>query len=195
MIKIKSLAQLGLLALALGLGGCASPLLLAGGAAGGAAVAHDERTVGSQIDDTSIEFKAGSELGQDPQLKGHSHINVTSYNGIVLLTGEVDTPALRARATAISAKIERVRRVQNELVVAPPSSLGQRTDDTWITTKVKSRLLSADNVDGTRIKVITERKVVYLMGIVSRKMGDLAANAAATISGVQRVVKVFEYTD
>ena len=160
-------------------------------------IAHDRRTTGTFIEDQAIELKAYDALGEAGDLKKQSHINVTSYNLIVLLTGETPTESYRYQAQDIVSRIERVRRVHNELSVAAPSSLMSRSSDTVITTKVKTSLFGVDleGFDPTRVKVVTERGNVYLMGLVSRAEGDAAADRARHIGGVQRVVKLFEYID
>lgn len=158
-------------------------------------IARDRRTTGSYIDDGLIEAKAKFELLSNEQLKGTTHFNVTSMNGVVLLTGEAPQAEQRTLAVDIVQDIAQVRQVVNEVRLAGKSNLGSRSNDAWITSKVKVKLFDADNLDATRIKVITESGIVYLMGLVSRIEGDSAAQAARTITGVERVVKVFEYID
>lgn len=173
--------------------GCA-PLVVAG--AGTAAVAaHDRRSVGAFIDDGAIELKARNVIDADEAMKRDTHINATSVNGIVLLSGEAASGELRDRVLTKVREIGSVRRIVNEIRIAPPSSLGSRTQDTWITTKVKAKLIGTENLDSTRIKVVTENDAVYLMGIVTRKEGKLATDSATTVGGVTRVVKLFEYLD
>ena len=189
----RCVAVLGLaLALPVLVTGCV-PVLVAG-AAGGALVATDRRSAGAQLDDQTIELKdsqyANSRWGD------RAHASVTSYNGVVLLSGEVPTQTDKAALESFARSTDRVRSVQNELVVAPPSELGSRTNDSYITSVVKTRFLeAADRVSPTHIKVVTDRGVVYLMGIVRRPEADAAARSAASTSNVQRVVKVFEYID
>ena len=158
-------------------------------------IVRDRRTTGSYIDDGLIEAKAKFELLSNPQLKGTTHFNVTSLNGVVLLSGEAPQPEQRTLAVNITQDIPQVRQVVNEVKIAGKSNLGARSNDAWLTSKVKVKLFDADNLDATRIKVVTESGIVYLMGLVSRIEGDSAAQAARTITGVQRVVKVFEYID
>ena len=158
-------------------------------------IVRDRRTTGSYIDDGLIEAKSKFELLSNPQLKGTTHFNVTSMNGVVLLSGEAPQAQQRTLAVDIVQDIPQVRQVVNEVRVAGKSNLGSRSNDAWLTSKVKVKLFDADNLDATRIKVITESGIVYLLGLVSRIEGDSAAQAARTITGVQRVVKVFEYID
>lgn len=173
--------------------GCAAAVV--GGAATGMSVAHDRRSAGTVVDDESIELKINNAIGASQRLNDHSHINVTSYNYSVLLTGEVGTPALRGEAERIAAATPKVKRVINHLIVGPNSTLGARTKDTWITTKVKSSLFEVkiEGFDPTRIKVVTEAGTVYLMGLVTRKEGSAAINQARRVSDVHKVVALFEY--
>jgi osmotically-inducible protein OsmY len=177
----------------------ASSLLLQGcvplvvGAAAGATVmvATDRRTTGTQVDDEFIEDKASYAIRE--RFKGDFHVNVTSYNGIALITGEVPAEAARADVGQVVLSTPKVRAIQNELVVGPVTDLNARSNDSLITSKVKTRFVEANKFQINHVKVVTERGTVYLMGIVRRDEGDAAANIAATTSGVQRVVKVFEY--
>jgi osmotically-inducible protein OsmY len=167
------------------------PLLVGGAVAGGAAVATDRRTTGTQLDDEVIEDK--NALAINERFKGDFHVNVTSYNGIVLLTGEVPANAAKADIEQMVRATPKVRAVQNELVVGPVTDLASRSNDTLITSKVKARFVEAAKFQINHVKVVTEHGVVYLMGVVRRDEGDAAAELARTTSGVQRVVKVFEY--
>lgn len=171
------------------LNGCI-PLAITGVAAT-AQIATDRRTTGAQLDDELIEDKAIATIAD--RLKSDMHVNVTSYNGIALLTGEVATETSKNEVAQIVRSMPKVRTVQNELVVGPTSSLSARTNDTLITSKVKARFVEANKFQINHVKVVTERGVVYLMGIVRRDEGDAAAQTARTTSGVERVVKVFEY--
>jgi len=183
-------ATLSLAAGATLLNGCI-PLVI-GGAVVTAQVATDRRTTGAQLDDEFIEDKAIAQIAD--RLKSDIHVNVTSYNGIALLTGEAPTEATKNEVAQVVRSMPKVRIVQNELVVGPTSSFSARTNDTVTTSKVKSRFVEAYNkFQINHVKVVTERNVVYLMGIVKRDEGDAAAEIARTTSGVERVVKVFEY--
>jgi len=180
------------LALATPLSGCLP--LVAAGAASVALVATDRRSAGAQLDDAAIEGRISGEAGS--RFGDKAHVSVTSYNGIVLLTGEVPDEAARDAMATLARSTDRVRGVQNELQVAPPSGLTERTNDTYLTSVVKTRFLEAnDKFSATHVKVVTDRKVVYLMGIVQRAEADAAAAIAASTKGVARVVKVFEYLD
>ena len=169
--------------------------VIVGGAAAGAGAAHDRRTFGSMIDDENIELKTSAKIGLDAGLKNLVHVNVTSMNGIVLLTGEAATPEARDQILTHVRSVNGVRRITNELRIAEPSSFGNRSRDALITSAVKSRFLVTKNLDPTRVKVVTEANVVYLLGLVTQAEGELAADRATTIEGVERIVKVFEYID
>jgi len=173
--------------------GCAAAVVT--GTAAGVAVAHDRRTFGAMVDDQTIEMKAGAAIIGNAGLRQQSHINITSVNGIVLLTGEATTIEIRDQVLQTVREINGVRRITNELRITEPSSIGSRSKDSLITSAVKSRFLVTRQLDPTRFKVVTENSTVYLMGIVTRDEGDTAAERAATIDGVERVVKIFEYLD
>jgi len=167
------------------------PVVVAGAAGGAALVATDRRTAGAQVDDEGIELKIATQVNN---LYGdRAHVNATSFNGIVLLTGEVPDQGAWSSVGAFAKAQEKVRSVQNELVVAPPTTLSQRSNDSYITSKVKARFVEANKFPPNAVKVVTERSVVYLMGIVSKPEGEAAGEIAATTEGVAKVVKVFEY--
>ncbi len=174
--------------------GCA-PLVAGGAVATSVIVAKDPRTAGTIIDDKGIQMKAGNDLYEDEMLGDQVHINVASYNGVVLLTGETPTAEMRARAEQIVSEVDKVRRVHNEITVAAPSSGLTRSSDTLITTKVKTRMVAEKEFDSGRIKVVTENGTVYLMGLVTRQQAAVATEISRSVSGVQRVVRLFEYTD
>jgi osmotically-inducible protein OsmY len=171
------------------LAACA-PLVVAG-VAGTALVVADRRTTGAQVDDEGIELKIGNNIGTG--YGDRVHVNVTSYNGIVLLSGEVPTQDLVGTIGEIARTTAKVKRVDNEITVGPAAGFSSRSNDSYITSKVKSRFVEANKFAANHVKVVTERQVVYLMGIVRRDEGDAAGQIAATTSGVVRVVKLFEY--
>ena len=168
--------------------GCIA-LLGAGAVAGGLSL-NDRRTGGTQIEDQSIELKSGGRLRDAIGDKGH--INVTSYNRIVLLSGEVPSDADKAAAEKAVRDIEGVNNVVNELEVGPNSTISTRSSDTVITTRVKSALIDAKDVQASAIKVITERGNVYLMGRVTEREAARAADIARAQPSVLKVVRVFE---
>ena len=151
-----------------------------------------ERTMAQQLADESIETKAVVNIHAANEAFDNAHLVVVSYNGYVLLAGQVTNEQLKAQATEVVRKIRGVRRIYNELEIASPSSAMTRSSDTWITTKVKTWLLGRSDTEGTRVKVVTEDGVVYLMGLVTREEAERISAVAADISGVQRVVRLFE---
>ena len=171
--------------------------LVVGGAAVGVGMAHDRRTTGTVVDDQTIEIKLYNTLNQ--QLPPGNHVNTTSYNGTVLLSGEVVSETIRQQAEQIARNLgePQVREVYNELAVGPPSSLSVQSNDALITTKVKTALfqISIPDFDPTRVKVVTDGGVVYLLGLVKRQEADAAADSASQVSGVRQVVTLFEYID
>jgi len=182
-----SLAALALASLT-ALSGCA-PLIVGGAMVGGVLVATDRRTTGTQIEDESIELKASRRIDQLATL---GHVNVTSYNRKVLLTGEVPAEPERLRVEQAVRQIENVQAIVNELAVAGNSSMTARSNDTLLSTKVKASLVDAKDLQAQAVKVVTERGVVYLMGRVTEREATRASNLARTVSGVQKVVQVFE---
>lgn len=178
---------------AVALPACA-PLVIGGIAVGTAFVTTDRRSTGAQVDDTSIELRISNELGT--AFKSGSkevHISVNAFERKVLLTGEVPSEQAKAQAGEIAARSLNVRTVVNELTVAPPSTLGQRTNDTTIGTKVRAQFVNTKEIPFNSVSIVTERGVVYLMGFVTEKEGEIAAYVASRVTGVQQVVKVFDY--
>jgi osmotically-inducible protein OsmY len=175
-------------ALAGSLSACA-PLVL-GGAAVGAVVVYDRRTSGAQVEDETIELRGASALRQ--ALGERAHFNITSYNRQVLLTGEVPNEQAKQTAEQVVSKVENVTGIVNELAVMPNTSLAQRSNDTLITGKVKASLVDDRSLYVGAFKVVTERGVVYLMGRVTQREADRATQIARNISGVQRVVRIFD---
>ena len=166
--------------------------VIATGMSAGALMAADRRTTGIYVEDEAIELKTNSRI--DDKFKD-MHFDVTSYNRHVLLVGEAPSEQAKQEITAIANSVENVRSVTNEMQVAGSNSFTARANDALITSKVKSRFVSqADNrFAPNHVKVVTENGVVYLMGIVTEAEADAAVEIARSTSGVQRVVKVFEY--
>lgn len=164
-----------------------APLVL-GGAAVGGFMAADRRTSGTQVEDKGIEFKTANSIRRALGEKGH--VTVSAYNRVVLLTGEVPTDADKLTAEHVAARTENVRSVVNELGVMGNSSVGSRSNDLLIETKVKATLVDARDVMSSAVKLVVERGEVYLMGIVTEREANRIAELTSTVSGVQRVVKV-----
>ncbi|HSW53118.1 MAG TPA: BON domain-containing protein [Sulfuricaulis sp.] len=173
--------------------GCA-PVIVAGGATA-AVAATDRRSVGTQLDDQNIELTARRRANHDDRLARGVHVNFTCFNGTLLLTGEAATAEQRDIVVSLVDRLQGVKRVVNEIVIAEPTTLGSRSNDSWITGQVKTKLLADQKIPGRQVKVVTENGAVYLMGLVTQKQGELAAETARAVRGIQRVVKLFEYTD
>jgi osmotically-inducible protein OsmY len=151
-----------------------------------------ERTFAQQMADESIETKAMVNINAADEAYDQAHLSIVSYNGFLLLAGQVPSEALKALATNVARDLEAVRRIYNELEVGPATSAGTRTNDTWITTQVKSKLLASSDTPGRRVKVVTENAVVYLMGLLTAEEADRSALEAAEVKSVARVVQLFE---
>jgi osmotically-inducible protein OsmY len=168
-----------------------APIVVGVVAAGTAMVVTDRRTTGSQVDDQTIQLRVANELGA--AFKNQPvHINVNSFDRKVLLTGEVPDEAARTRAGAIATATQNVRMVVNELAVAPPSSLSDRTSDTTLSGKVRAAFINTREIAFNSVEIVTERRIVYLLGLVTEEEGKIAALVASKVSGVQQVVKVFD---
>ncbi|MBD2783924.1 divisome-associated lipoprotein YraP [Xenorhabdus sp. DI] len=180
---------------------CFSVMLLQGciGAAvvGSAAIAtkagSDPRTVGQQVDDTTLEARVSNAISKDAQIKAQARVVVTVYQGKILLTGQSPNMALAERAKQIAAKIEGTDVVYNEIRQGNPVTLATASADTWLTTKVRSKILASDAVKSSSIKVVTENGEVFLFGIVTQQEGAAAAKIASETSGVKRVTTAFTY--
>lgn len=183
-----SLLVLGVVLAGAGLTACA-PLLVGGAVVTGISAA-DRRTTGSQIEDERIETRGAARLRE--HLGERVHINITSYNRLVLLTGEVPSEQDKQLAEQVISRVENVRSITNELVVLGHSTLTQRSSDALVTGRVKANLIDAKDLNSSAFKVVTERGVVYLLGRVTAREADRATDIARRTSGVQKVVRLFE---
>lgn len=168
-----------------------APIVVGVVAAGTALVVTDRRTTGSQLDDQTIQLRVANELGaafKDQPV----HINVNSFDRKVLLTGEVPDEAARTRAGAIATASQNVRMVVNELAMAPPSSISDRTADTALSGQVRAAFINTREIAFNSVEIVTERRIVYLLGLVTEEEGKIAALVASKVSGVRQVVKVFD---
>jgi osmotically-inducible protein OsmY len=185
----KAILGTALLASLMSLSGCFP--LIAGGVAMGAVATADRRTLGAQTEDKSITVKAEVRLGK---LGGDlAHINIASFNRKVLLTGEVPDQATKATAEREARAIEGVQTVYNELEIGAPATYSARSSDALVTTRVKASLVEMNTISAASFKVVTENGTVYLMGRVTQREGDVATDVTKSVTGVQRVVKLFEY--
>lgn len=154
-----------------------------------------ERTLGAWVDDQTIETTVSHNLNKSHPDLDRAHIDVHSFNGVVLLTGEVPTAEARTMASEQAQAVSNVRIVHNELTIRGNSSLLSRANDSYLHKRIKLRLYGEDALDGINIDVIVEDDVAYLMGLVTREQGEIAAHSTSLTRGVRQVVKVFEYTD
>jgi osmotically-inducible protein OsmY len=182
-----------LLATALGVAGCTTVTGLTH--QGTIDENYGKRTIGTQIEDQNIETKISHNLRRTDARLGDARINVDAYNGVVLLTGQVPSQELKEKAGEIAREVRNVREVHNELSVAANLPASQRLADSWLNTRIRTSLAANEHIDSGRIRVVTENASVYLMGIVSRAEGDRIVDAVSNVGGMQRIVKVFDYTD
>lgn len=192
-----TLSPLKKLAILLGatifLQGCVAAVI--GGGAIAAKVATDPRTTGTQIDDETLEFKVENAVEKDAQIKAEGRVNAVSYNGRVLLIGQVPNSDVKDTATALAKGVKGVNEVYNELTVSSKISFAQISKDSWLTTQVKSKMFVDGRVKATDVKVISENGEVFLLGNVTQSQANVAADIASKISGVKKVIKVFKYLD
>lgn len=171
--------------------GCAAVVVGAG--VGAAAVAHDRRTVGTQLDDKTLAARINSALSENANIDQHTHINAHVFNGITLLVGQSPNDDLKRQAQKITEAVPHVGKLHNQIRIGTPTATSTRSHDVWLATKVRSKLLTDKSVDGLHIKVIVEDSEVFLMGLVSRQESNTAVEVTRNIDGVARVVKAFEY--
>ena len=192
-----TLSPLKKLAILLGatifLQGCVAAVI--GGGAVAAKVATDPRTTGTQIDDETLEFKVENAVEKDAQIKAEGRVNAVSYNGRVLLIGQVPNSDVKDTATALAKGVKGVNEVYNELTVSSKISFAQISKDSWLTTQVKSKMFVDGRVKATDVKVISENGEVFLLGNVTQSQANAAADIASKSSGVKKVIKVFKYLD
>jgi osmotically-inducible protein OsmY len=165
--------------------------VVVGGAAATGAMAADRRTSGIYVEDENIELKAVKKM--ETNLGEDAHVNVTSYNRNVLLTGEVPVAESKSKAENLVKEIPNTRSITNEITVGPKSSIGSRSNDSYITSKIKTKFVTESKFPANYVKVVTENGVVYLLGIVTKAEADAAVEIARNTDGVTKVVKVFEY--
>ena len=190
-MKLIDRQLLGALSLTIAaLSGCA-PLVIGAVAAGTAIVATDRRSTGTQLDDKTIQVRVANELKD--ALRGNDiHINVNSFERRVLLTGEVNSEEVKARAGIVASGSKEVRIVNNELVVAKPSTFSERTEDNTLGARVRAAFVNTREIAFNSIDIVTDRRTIYLMGAVTQKEADVAAHVASRVPGVKQVVKLFD---
>ena len=186
--KLLPLSLAGLLLLQ----GCVG-VLLAGGATTGVVVAKDRRTVTAQVDDQKIELNARHDLSERTDISRISHISINSNNGIVLLVGQTPHQKYSDEVRAMVERQEGVRKIYNEIKIEEPIGYDISSNDSWITSKVRTMLIAEKHFDSSHVKVVTEDSQVFLMGLVTHDEGELAVEIARNVSGVEKVIRVFEY--
>ncbi|CAI0701766.1 Osmotically-inducible protein Y precursor [Serratia entomophila] len=189
-MKLK--ATFAVLFSALLLQGCIAGVVV-GSAAVATKTATDPRSVGTQVDDGTLEARVENAMSKDQQLKKDARVVATAYQGKVLLTGQSPNADLTSRAKQIAMGVEGTTEVYNEIRQGTPVSLGTASSDTWITTKVRSQLLTSDTVKSSNVKVTTENGEVFLLGLVTQQEGQSAAQIASQVSGVKHVTTAFTY--
>ncbi|MEI6858473.1 MAG: BON domain-containing protein [Shewanella sp.] len=173
--------------------GCAGAVML--GAVGGAMMVNDERSFQTQLDDTNADFQISSELSKLEDVKNQANITAVVMNGNTLMIGQAPNSMLRDKAIRAVQDLKLGGKIYNQIRIGNPTSFTTRSNDTWITTKIKSRMLNTENLNVTRIKVITENGEVFLLGVVARDQAELAVDVARNTAGVRKVIKVFESPD
>ncbi|MGL5384898.1 MAG: division/outer membrane stress-associated lipid-binding lipoprotein [Enterobacterales bacterium] len=189
---MKLRATFAVLFSALLLQGCVAGVVV-GSAAVATKTATDPRTVGTQVDDGTLEARVENAIGKDQQLKKEARVVATAYQGKVLLTGQAPSTELASRAKQIALGVDGAVEVYNEIRQGTPVSLGTASSDTWITTKVRSQILTSDTVKSSNVKVTTENGEVFLLGLVTQQEGQSAAQIASQVSGVKHVTTAFTY--
>ena len=187
---MKAYKPLAVLITALLLQGCVAAAVV-GTAAVATKTVSDPRSVGTQVDDGTLELRVSSTLDKDAQIKKEARINVSAYQGRVLLVGQAPNAQLAARAKQIALGVDGTTEVYNEIRTMKPIGLGEASSDTWITTKVRSQLLASDQVKSTSVKVTTENSEVFLLGLVTEREAKAAADIASRVSGVKHVTTAF----
>lgn len=171
--------------------GCAA--IVVGAGVGAASAAHDRRTLGTQVDDTTATNRLSLAIASDAELKDVTRINVDVFNGIALLVGQAPNEALKQRASVTAQSVKNIRKFHNLIRIAEPISAGTVTHDVWLASKVRAALLAEKNIDGLHISVMVEDSEVFLIGLVNESEANIAVEIARNVNGVARVVKAFEY--
>lgn len=171
--------------------GCVPAVFVAGAATG--TIIYDHRTTKAMVEDRDITFRVQSKLNKDEELRTKAHVSITTFNHIALLLGQAPDESLREKAESIAKANSKVKMLYNEIKIGKPISDLARANDSWITAKVKTVLVTVPGINSSTLKVITEDKVVYLMGLTTKAQADLATKKTRTVAGVKKVVKLFEY--
>ena len=185
---------LPLIAVMLAMQGC---IFVVGAAAGGAAVSavYDHRKLAQVTQDNRLNNRIIDKINTIPDLRDRAHISVTTFNGVVLLSGEAVTTQLSQQVESVAHQVDGIDKIYNEIEIKGPTSSLTKASDTWITAKVKTQMLATKGLQSGSIKVVTENGTVYLMGTVTRDQADNTVDIARQVAGVQKVIKIFQYTD
>jgi osmotically-inducible protein OsmY len=184
---------ISIITIAVLLQGCVAAAVV--GVVGGASVATDNRSLGNQIDDQKIEIDAQAKLRKSDALSDNTNLQVISVNGSVLVIGQAPNSYLRDQAIKAINEVNGVKQLHNQIRVSNTTSFTTKTNDVWLTSKVKTSLFGTDKLDATNIKVVTENGEVFLMGLVTKEQATIAVEIARNVSGVNRVFKIFEYVE
>ncbi|WP_163935579.1 BON domain-containing protein [Paraferrimonas sp. SM1919] len=172
--------------------GCAGLVLV--GAASTAVVANDKRSIETQVDDKTIEAKLSDALGEHPEIQEHTNISLHAINNKLLMVGQVPTHPLKQKILKIIQDLDLTESIYDRIRIGNPTSLATRTNDTWITTKIKTQLIAKTGIDSSRVKVVTENGEVFLIGLVTSSNASKAVDIARNTTGVRKVVRFFEFT-
>jgi len=173
--------------------GCLPVVLVGGVAAAGGAIIYDHRSPKGIVEDRDVTFQTQNRLSSDKELHAQAHISIATFNHIALLVGQAPDKELRNRAESIAKSNSNIKMLYNEVTIEQPISNSARANDSWITTKVKTTLLTSPNLNSASLKIITENGVVYLMGLTTHTQAQIATDKTRTVAGVQKIVKLFEY--
>lgn len=176
-----------------GLSACVPVILVAAGATAGGALVYDKRDVKTMAVDRDVASNILKKINDDPDLQNGTHITIATFNNVMLVTGQAETEAQRDRVYQMASSVGNLKRIYNEVSIGPPTSQTVRANDAWITTKAKSMMLAEKGLHSGQIKVVTENRVLYLMGIATRRQADIATDVGSSVSGVSKVVRIFEY--
>ena len=167
--------------------------LIIGAGVGVASVAHDRRTVGTQVDDRTLTARVSAVLADDSDINEQTGIVVQVFNGSVLLVGQAPTEALKQKAEQLLSSVNNINKIHNQIRLGEPISASTIANDTWLASKVKTKLLADERIDGLNVEIEVEDSEVFLMGLATQQEAQIATDITRNISGVKQVVKVFEY--
>jgi osmotically-inducible protein OsmY len=192
MLKSKKIYIPLLLSATLLVQGCAG--LIIGAGVGAASVAHDRRTIGTQVDDTTTAGRISIAMSKDTAINEQTNISVQVFNGTALLVGQAPTQALIQQAEKLASSVKNIKKLHNQIRLGSPIPASVVANDTWLASKIKTKLIADKRIDGLQIEIEVENGEVFLMGLVSEQESIIAVDIARNINGVKQVIKAFEYT-